>query len=285
MELFKRDEAIEKLLWRLDIPRTMYPYEQNKGIGPYDPDFFVKYQAHRRERERIAEDSLRAMADEDLWQLCETPDCIDIFAMEYSLFDAPPWYAGGFGVSVYKPDYEHWARMEYWTLEEATCLSLGFKPEKMPGYQSDLPSPYEALDFLKNRLSLIKRAPITRRADTSEISPATFVGWAESKSLEIPSELIKAIHAGETSERPKMLSSVDRRQYDSALKVILGLLSFHEGYKGGAITSEIKKGVASGLAELGLNLDRKTLVKALGEAVKSRKSFVEDQQKRDENGD
>jgi len=184
-------------------------------------------------------------------------------------------------VSVYKPDYELWAKMDYWTLDEATCLSLGFKPEKMPLKSSVAQSPYDALNYFRDRLSLIQRAPITSKLNHDEVSPNAFVEWAEGKSLEMPVELVTAVNATKTPRRPKMLNSVDSRQHDSAVKVILGLLAYYDGYAGGAITSQMKKDVSSGLADLGLNLDPKTLVKVLGEAVNSRKRFVEDQQKRD----
>jgi len=282
MELFKRKEALERLLSSLDIPRSLFIYDHAQGIGPYDPEFFDKYHNRRLDREKLAEQALDAMSDEELWELSETPGRLDSFAFEHELFDPPPWYAGGFGVSVYKPDYEHWAKMDYWTLDEAACLSLGFKPEKMPPKNGRFQSPYESLDYFKDRLSLIQRAPITSKFNQDEVSPNSFVGWAEGKSLEMPLELVTAVNATKTPGRPKMLSSVDSRQHDSALKVILGLLAYHDGYAGGSISSQMKKDVSSGLADLGINLDPKTLAKALGDAIRSRKRFVEDQQKRDE---
>ena len=281
MEFFKRTEAIERLLSSLDIPRSLFVYDHAQGIGPYDPEFFDKYCIRRQDREELAKQALDAMTDEDLYALCESSGRLESFAFEYSLFDPPPWYAGGFGVSVYKPDYEHWAKMDYWTLDEAACLSLGFKPEKMPPKNSVSQSPYDALNYFRNRISLIQRAPITSKLNHDEVSPNAFVEWAEGKSLEMPVELVTAVNATKTPRRPKMLNSVDSRQHDSALKVILGLLAYYDGYAGGAITSQMKKDVSSGLADLGLNLDPKTLVKVLGEAVNSRKRFVEDQQKRD----
>ena len=122
MGIFKRDKTIEGLLFLLDIPRSEFFLDHEQGIGPYDPEFFVKSHADRQACEQQAEKALQAMTDEDLWELCD-PDRVDSFAFGYSLFEPPPWYAGGFGVCVYKPDYEHWAKMDFWTLEEAACLS------------------------------------------------------------------------------------------------------------------------------------------------------------------
>ncbi len=282
MEIFKKEKSIESLLSLLDIPRSEFLFDHKQGIGPYDPEFFEKNHACRQASEQRAEKALQAMTDEDLWELCETLGRLDSFALEYSLFEPPPWYAGGFGVCVYKPDYEYWAKMDFWTLEEAACLSLGFQPEKMPQYRDRKPFPYQALDFFRGRVSLIPRAPFSTKFDHDRVSPAAFVGWAENKLLEIPAELIQAVKADKEPHRPKMLNSVDKRQYDSALKVILGLLSSQFGYREGKVTPEMKSDIVSGLDELGLNLDRKTLIKTLNESQASRKRFEKEQKKRDE---
>lgn len=281
MEIFKRDDAIKRLLSLLDIPQMPFVLDHEQGIGPYEPDFFEKRHLARQEHEKLAERALRGMIDEELWELCETPRRLDSFALEHFSFDPPPWYAGGFGVCVYKPDYAYWAKMDYWTVEEATCLSLGFKPEKIPENQNGLPSPSEPLNFFRERLSLIQRATIFKKSENCTVSPPAFVSWAESKSLDVPPELIEANSTDKATGRPKMLKSIDSRQYDSALKVILGLLAYHDAYRGGAITSGVKKDVISGLSELDLSLDPKTLAKTLAEAIGSRSRFVEDQKKRD----
>ena len=282
MEIFKRDETIPKLLFALDIPRFPFLFDHEQGIGPYDPDFFTNYHASRQEREREAELALNAMPDEELWELSETPGRLGSFALEYRLFDPPPWYAGGFGVTVYRPDYAHWAKMDYWSLEECACLSLGFRPEKLPKYNGDLTSRYDAVNFFKQRIDLILRAPFKTLTGAGMVSPAEFVSWAKSKGLEVPSEMLTAVDVGKVGPQTKMLSSIDKRQYDSSMKVILGLLASHYGYREGAISTEMKKDILSGLADLGLSLDPKTLNKLLGDAIGSRQGFEIEQLKRDQ---
>ena len=283
MEIFKRDEAIKALLSDLDIPRLKHWFDPEQGIGPYDPEFFEKSFERREEHEREAETALHKMTDLELFQLLDVDERgrFDSFAREHFLVDPPPWYAGGFGVSVYKPDYEHWAKADFWTFEEATCLSLGFTPERLPDYKGQY-SPYETVKFFKGRLFLIQRAKFSTKTNDDKVAPESFVSWAESKMLDIPAELIKAFDTKKAPQRPKMLSSVDKRQYDSALKVILGLLSSQFGYRKGPATSEMTSDIASGLEELGLSLDRKTLTKSLGEAVTAKKRFEVDQKKRDD---
>ena len=89
MELFKRDESIEKLLSELDIPQFVFPYEHVAGIGPYDSKLFAKHLDRRKDCEQKADSALHTMTDEDLWELCETPDRLRNFALEHSLFDPP----------------------------------------------------------------------------------------------------------------------------------------------------------------------------------------------------
>ena len=45
MEIFKRYEVIQMLLFHLDVPRDEFIYDLKQGIGPYDPDFFEKCQS------------------------------------------------------------------------------------------------------------------------------------------------------------------------------------------------------------------------------------------------
>lgn len=282
MQLFKRDDVIQSLLSQLDIPRLVMRQSTERGIGPYDPDFFHHYEIRRAARESTAESALLSMTDEDLFELHEVPHRLESFAREHRLFDPPPWHAGGFGVTIHKPDYDHWLRMDYWTLEEATCLSIGFKPEKLPSYSRADLSPFETLKFFKNRLGLFERAHFKGPSAEGTVAPLELIKWALRKKLEIPIELSSFVDDSRSESRPAMLGSVDKRRYDTALKVILGLIANMYGEEQTGLTKELKEDVLKGLALVGLSLDRKTLNKILGEAVAARQGFVEEQKGRDE---
>jgi hypothetical protein len=282
MEIFKRDKAIQDLLYLLDIPMLPYITDHEQGIGPYDPDYFGKYYARRKNNELDATDALNAMKDEDLLELCEAPGRLSSFSFEHNLIDPPPWYAGGFGVCVHKADFDYWAKMEFWTINEAACLRLGFKPEKMPSKPKQYSPPSDVVNFFWDRMSLIQRAPFNENSEQDAVQPRKFVSWAEGKSIEMPAELIDAVNSNVTIQSPKMINTVDKRQYDSALKVILGLLSSQFGYRSGEITADIKSDIKLGLAELGLNLNRKTLIKILADSISARVGFEKDQKKRDD---
>ncbi|NSX56326.1 hypothetical protein [Parasulfitobacter algicola] len=282
MEIFKRSEAVERLLSDLDIPRLEFFYELKQGIGPYDPEFFEKSAARRKDFEAKAKQALLEMTDEELWELRETPRRLSSFALKYSLFDPPPWYAAGFGVCVYQADFEYWAKMDFWTLEEAICLSLGFNPEKVPNYRNRPHSRYETVQLFRQRMSLIERAPFNAKSQQNSVTPSVFTSWAVSKEMEIPSELIDAVGIAKKPNRPAMLTTVDKRQHDTALKVILGLLASIYADEQTLVTREVKSDISLGLAKIGLSLDPKTLTKLLNEAVLARKRFESEQQIRDD---
>ena len=280
MNIFKRDEAIKSLLDLLDIPRLIFHCETYDSIGPNDPNFFNRYEIRRREREKAARAFLENAADEDLWELSETPGSLRSFELEHALFDPPPWYAGGFGVEISKADFAYWAKMDFWSLEEATCLSIGFKPKKMPE-KTKFGPPGNALDFYHGRTELFKRADFYHAQSQDQIKPRAFVEWALKKEIEIPKELELAVIENGEIKRPAMLGTVDARKHDSALKVILGLIANEYGYRDGKVEKDIKQATMAGLARLGLNIDRKTLNCLFDEVVKSANRFHSEQEKRD----
>jgi len=280
MEFFKREEAIKSLLNLLDIPRFIFPYETYDSIGPSAPDFFSKYEDRRKSREKGAKDFLENATDEELWELSETPSSLRSFELTHYLFAPPPWYAGGFGVIAHRADFVYWAKMDFWTLEEATCLSIGFKPESMPE-KPNFMSPYEAIDFYHKRNELFNRAGFNSAESRDRIKPLEFVEWTLKNKIEIPKELELAIIGKGEVNRPAMLRTVDARKYDSALKVILGLIANEYGYRSGIVEQDIKKATMSGLVDLGLNIDRKTLNRLFEEVVKTTDRFRQEQLKRD----
>ena len=259
-------------------------------IGPHDPDFFEMHHADRQKSERRAMLDLTEMPDDTLLAAYEIEGVLADFGVQWALFERPPWYAAGFGVDLYWPDFKNWAKMDYWTLQEAVCLSLGFKPENGAELKSRFYSRYEPIiplgpsQFFRNRTAIIKRASFREKNDTKKVSPKVFVSWAKSKGLEVPSELLTAVDYKSDSPRPSMLNSVDKRKYDTSLKVVLGLLAEQYGEDFNSVTREMKEDVSSGLKRFGLALDPKTIAKMLGEAVLARERFVNEQHKKDEKG-
>jgi hypothetical protein len=93
-------------------------------------------------------------------------------------------------------DFKHWGKMPYWTLDECVALLLGQDPTYV---NWDIAKDYQewpyttelSLNYAKLR-ALILRANKNQEI-TDPITPAVFLKWAESRDLEIPSELIQQI--------------------------------------------------------------------------------------------
>lgn len=279
MMIFKREEVIKRLLDYLDIPRFPYFHTVEQGIGPYDPEVFDKAYEIRKLNELTAIRKIDELTDEELFEILE--DSIESFGRQCSLFDPLPWYAGGFGVKSHAADFDYWAKMDFWTLEESACLSIGFGPERILGAHPHRLSRFESINFYWDRTELIQRASFRDAAHPDRIKPSSFIAWAVGKNLEMPAELVSAVNQQTPSRRPAMLGSVDARLYESALKIVLGLLAQEYGYRGGTISTDIKRDVDSGLGELGLSIDRKTLTKVLNEVAKSLPELQEAQHRRD----
>jgi hypothetical protein len=95
-------------------------------------------------------------------------------------------------------DLVHWAKMAVWRLEEATMLLFGKDPAEVS---------WEQLKSFANRSDFAKKYAKSRElvvrawfADqlTDPVSPAQFLGWAQSLDLGIPEGLIELVekHSG-----------------------------------------------------------------------------------------
>lgn len=281
MQIFERSSVIDELLNRLDIPRVSFRSSPEPGIGPCEPGYFLKEKTRRKEQEAAAKIKLDGLGDVELLELSESPEALDGFARDCRLLEEPAWYSGGFNIGHRKPDYEYWAELDYWTLEEATCLSIGFKPEKMPVENPEIPGPRGPIDFYWERLEVVKRASIWIGREDGKIEPNVFLKWVINKKFEIPQEMSRLSGSEAPNERPAMLENVDARLHDSALKVILGLLAVNYYLQLGIKDNEAGKDIATGLADLGLSLDRKTIKSVLMKVIKSKNRFLEEQSKRD----
>lgn len=222
MEIFNRDETMSKILDFLDIPRFLFPYDTYKCIGPNNPDYFHNYNEGRKKQEETVIATLEALSDEELLELNEGPMQSHWFSRKHFFYDPPPWYAGGFGVKIHMADFAYWAKMDFWTLEEATCLSIGFKPESMPKKAKQM-SPYEAINYYHKRLELFERAKFGGGKLKNRITPHEFMAWVQKKEIEIPEEIMQLLSAKNQTE------ATDPREKTSLLNLIA--IMAKDGYR------------------------------------------------------
>lgn len=110
------------------------------AIGPQDPAPFDIYEEELHEKVEAIKILLHRMSDLEISDSFKfhmnkpLGNGVRPNAHLIALFDAimkldhPAWFSGGFGVVGMEPDYEYWARMKTWSLDEATALSSGFEP-------------------------------------------------------------------------------------------------------------------------------------------------------------
>jgi hypothetical protein len=90
-----------------------------------------------------------------------------------------------------KANFACWAKMPYWTAEEAVCLLLELEPGVSPRYLDD---DYEAYEVEYPRLLILAQ----RAFDDGQIghpgTPAQWLDWAEKNVDQIPPELAERVH-------------------------------------------------------------------------------------------
>lgn len=99
-------------------------------------------------------------------------------------------------------DFAYWAKMTYWTLDEATALSFGKSPEVVtykrvePYARSSINGTRKApfADEYLQRKELVNRAFAWRKL-SDPVAPANFLRWAQRSELSLPEDLVKAIEA------------------------------------------------------------------------------------------
>jgi hypothetical protein len=89
-------------------------------------------------------------------------------------------------------DLKHWGSMAYWTLEESVAVLLGQDPLYVnwaiaKDYQESPDATELSLNYAKLRTFILRA--FEKHEITDPISPAIFLAWADSRSLEIPEEL------------------------------------------------------------------------------------------------
>jgi len=96
-------------------------------------------------------------------------------------------------------DFEYWAKMPFWTLEEAIALSFGKNPkivtQKRMSSQNYRELGYGKSCFVneyRRRWELISRAEIYKDLYDSE-EPSSFILWAKKNDINIPQKLVEQV--------------------------------------------------------------------------------------------
>jgi hypothetical protein len=117
--------------------------------------------------------------------------------------------------------FAHWAKMDSWSLEEATALSLGRDPASYGPIGEPKASQAEPDDEHIRRRDLIHRAIETGNLGKMT-PPAEFVFWAIKRSLDLPAGLLSSVQRFSKKYVPpdpsveRVYISIRKSEYETA---------------------------------------------------------------------
>lgn len=190
-------------------------------------------------------------------------------------------------------DFEHWGRMELWSLDEAISLSFGKDPrivfwsriESILSYLSPFVSKYHDLREIVGRAVLAKVL-------TNPVKPEVFVAWAEKNGIPLPEKLTEIVkNRGQetpdwqtryddlTAKTSKTISEqevsifqltqqlekalaekpLQTRERNTAYKLIVGMAAAWYGYDPKIKKSTTVSEITSDLQRVGISVDEETL--------------------------
>lgn len=93
-------------------------------------------------------------------------------------------------------DFDHWAKVSLWTIEEAVALSLGKSPAAV---NKKLMEKYSQLDYVlpklfMNRLEIARRAVLAQQL-YDPVYSQLFLAWALRMKIDVPEGLVSAVEA------------------------------------------------------------------------------------------
>ncbi len=116
-----------------------------------------------------------------------------------------------FNASEARADYSYWSKVDLWTLDDATALSLGKEPKGLNSGSLVHMARYSPFArAYMGRSEMLGRA---RKAGALKfpVSPAEFVNWSEAKGLQLPEELVASVRtsAGRLEDRERLVAERD----------------------------------------------------------------------------
>jgi hypothetical protein len=135
-----------------------------------------------------------------------------------------------------KPDaqanFDHWGRMEYWTVDEAAALCLGKDPRRVNWalIRTLLDVSPFAARYRDMRVLIKRAAAISEIGDPGRVYPERVLIWAEKRALDLPIEL-KAVRPkradkrkqdGDVESKPED-EEINGKELNSLHRLILGM--------------------------------------------------------------
>jgi hypothetical protein len=187
----------------------------------------------------------------------------------------------------FAPDWDHWRRMDEWTIGEATCLLLEVDPDSARGRsitemrrlsqtmstscdretwtRAKKISDLVWASHSKGKLRTI-RVMYPEGGSPPALAPSEWLAWARGKNLAIPKELDGITSA--TTSAPLVEKTFQTKERETLLKLVVGLAIKGFDYQPKAGRSNTVKEIAAALEGLGIGMDEDTIRNKLQEAAK-----------------
>ncbi len=250
-------------------------------VGPFEPSVFEEFEARRRDLVAQCLERLHGYTDAQIDVLVagerKQPDAIHgdwRSFLEHRLSGRLlPWFAGGFGHPDHLADFDYWAKMPMFTVDEITCLTVGVEPEEFPKSaldnlgRSEPDKLWPAEQFLVRRRELLRRQ-FDSQASGWHVRPGDFLAWVEKVAFEAHPEFLRLLRQyhgpAETSAEPAAEPQrTHKREIDKIAQLFTAMAIEHLGYSPPQKRSPIPKEIAEIAASMGLNISADTILKYL----------------------
>jgi hypothetical protein len=254
--------------------------------GPYHPDVFDGFAFDLALSVQVCKETLQDMTDEEFFERFDLKggvsneayaiaERLTLSEMRVMFQQEPVWFAGGFGVEGREADVQHWARMQRWSLDETTALSIGFEPcgDLLEGTDG-MPVQSDVLNYYLKRRALIEdNFDWGNIAKPARNSVPDLVRWFASVELDVPEQLLAAAdkyHSLGIGKKSKLGranaaddKALDPRERSTMLKMIITMAVKGYGYNPKAERSTIPTEIESDMNLLGVGINLETIRKHL----------------------
>lgn len=252
-------------------------------IGPSDRELLQRFDAKRATLIDRCQARLEAFSEVELRSIiANLPDAngprkawLEFLTNEIdgAVRRTPPWYAGGLGHPDYAADFQYWCQMEYLSVAELLCLTVGVEPKHFP--EKELRKLSEASDtrhwsvphFLARQHDLLLRRFDPRRQGWT-VMPVSFLAWAEQNGFEAHPEFLHglrrvALAQDDLAARTGGGRTVDQREVNTVSRLLTVMAIAQFRYDPSKPRSKAPKEIADFAATQGISISEETIRKYL----------------------
>lgn len=185
----------------------------------------------------------------------------------------PSWFAGGFGHPDHLADFDHWARMPRFTIEELTFLSIGVEPENFTMndlgdiQKLDVRTLGAPIQFLLRRFEQLRRQ-FSPRGPSQTATPRDFLSWADRVEFETHPEFLAVLrkYHGNAPQQKASTGQVpkpDKREIDTIAQILAAIAIEEYGWRPSSARSSIPREISDIAATNGFDVSAETVLKYL----------------------